>query len=55
MQSNDIHGIIIENEEYKICQYADDTQLFLIGSENSLRETLDILQILCNVGAKDKC
>ena len=41
---NDIHGIIIDNKEYKMSQYADDTQLFLNGSENSLRETLDILQ-----------
>ena len=44
MQSNEIHGKIIENEEYKICQYADDTQLFLTGSENSLRETLRVIQ-----------
>ena len=43
--NNEIHGIIIDNKEYKISQYADDTQLFLNGSENSLRETLDILQI----------
>ena len=42
--NNDLHGIIIDNKEYKISQYADDTQLFLNGSENSLRETLDILQ-----------
>ena len=42
--NNDIHGIIIDNKEYKISQYADDTQLFLNGSEKSLRETLDILQ-----------
>ena len=46
--NNDIRGIIIDNKEYKISQYADDTQLFLNGSENSLRETLDVLQ-------KDKC
>ena len=42
--SNDIHGIIIDNKEYKISQYADDTQFFLNGSENSFRVTLDILQ-----------
>ena len=34
----------MDNKEYKISQYACDTQLFLIGSENSLREILDILQ-----------
>ena len=42
--NNDIHGITKDNKEYKISQYADDTQLFLNGSENSLRETLEILQ-----------
>ena len=31
--NNNIHGIIIDNKEYKISQYADDTQLFLNGSE----------------------
>ena len=43
--NNDIHRIIIDNKEYKISQYAYDMQLFLNGSENSLRKTLDILQI----------
>ena len=42
--NNDICGIIIDNKEYKISQYADDTQLFLNGSENSFRKTLDVLQ-----------
>ena len=42
--NNDIREIIIDNKEYKISQYADDTQLFLNGSENSLREALDVLQ-----------
>ena len=42
--NNDIRGIIIDNKEYKISQYADHTQLFLNGSENSLREALDVLQ-----------
>ena len=42
--NNDIRGIIIDNKEYKISQYADDTQLFLNVSENSHRETLDDLQ-----------
>ena len=43
-------------KEYKISQYADDTQLFLHGGENSIRETLDILQFfLYNVVAKNKC
>ena len=42
--SNDTHGIIMDNKEYKLSQYGHDTQLFLNGSENSLRKTLDILQ-----------
>ena len=46
--NNDIRGIIIDNKEYKISQYADDTQLFLNGSENSLRDTLDVLQKFSN-------
>ena len=41
--NNDIRGIIIGDKENKISQYADDTQLFLNGSVNSLRETLDVL------------
>ena len=35
---------MLDDKKYKISQFADDTQLFLNGSENSLRETLDILQ-----------
>ena len=41
--NNDTLGIIIDNKENKISQYADDTQLFLNKSENSLREILDVL------------
>lgn len=41
---NLIHGIIINNKEFKLSQYADDTQLFLDGSEASLKYTLDTLQ-----------
>ena len=44
IRNNDIRGIIIDIKEYKISQYADDTQLFLNESENSLREALDVLQ-----------
>ena len=32
-QSNDVKGIIIDGEEYKISQFADDTSLLLDGSE----------------------
>ena len=44
IRNNDIRGIIINIKEYKISRYAEDTQLFLNGSENSLREALDVLQ-----------
>ena len=42
--NNDIRRIIFDNKVYKISQYADSTQIFLNGFENSLRETLDVLQ-----------
>ena len=38
-----IKGININNILYNLSQYADDTQIFLDGSEASLRATLDIL------------
>ena len=39
-KDNPIKGILIQNKEYKLSQYADDTQIFLGGSELSLRKTL---------------
>ena len=38
-----IKGIIINNEEFTLSQYADDTQIFLDGSKKSLRKTLEKL------------
>ena len=38
-----IKGIIINNKEFTLSQYADDTQIFLDGSEMSLRKTLEKL------------
>ena len=38
-----IQGIKIDNIVFKLSQYADDTQIFLDGSERSLRETLNVL------------
>ena len=38
-----IKGIHINNILYKLSQYADDTQVFLDGSEASLRATLEVL------------
>ena len=46
--NKDIKGIVIEGEEYKLSQYADDTSIISDGSPQSidgiLRE-LDFLQI----------
>ena len=49
---NKLHGIVINNKEFKLCQYADDTQLFLDGSEKSLHQLMFILKkVLQNVRA----
>ena len=42
--SKDVKGIVINNKEFKLSQYADDTQMFLDGSESSLKHALTILQ-----------
>ena len=44
-KDNLIKGIIIGNKEFKLSQYADDTQIFLDGSEISLKKTLDKLKL----------
>ena len=41
---NKLRGIVINNKEFKLCQYADDTQLFLDGSEKSLHQLMFILK-----------
>lgn len=38
-----IGGIHINNIEHKVSQYADDTQLFLDGTENTLTEAVRVL------------
>ncbi len=43
-QENSIEGIIIEDEEFKLSQYADDTGLTLLYSENTLRSLVNILR-----------
>ena len=43
-KNNDIKGIIINDKEYKLSQYADDTQLILDVTEKSLKAALDILK-----------
>ena len=39
-----LQGIKINNKEFKLCQYADDTQVFLDGSEKSLHHLMSILK-----------
>ena len=39
-----VKGIKINGKEYKLSKYADDTQLFLDGSELSLHSALSILK-----------
>ena len=43
---NNIHleGIQITNKEHKLCQYADDTSVFMKATEKNLKIYLDILQ-----------
>ena len=40
-----ITGININGKEFRLSQYADDTQLFLDGTEQSLKETLNVLKL----------
>ena len=42
-KDENVRGIKINNKEYKLSQYADDTQMFLEGSELSLKSALVIL------------
>ena len=42
--NKDIKGIQINNKEFKLSRYADDTQLLLVGAEISLKEALRSLK-----------
>ena len=44
-KNNEIKGIFINGKEYKLSQYADDTQLILDGSEKSLKTALSLLKL----------
>ena len=41
-KNHKIKGITICNKEYKLFQYADDTGIFMNGTENSLKNALDL-------------
>lgn len=42
-KNDNVKGISINGKEFLLSQYADDTQIFLDGSEESLQETLRVL------------
>ena len=42
-KNKNINGIIINNREHKLCQYADDTVFILDGKSKSLNATLNVL------------
>ena len=45
LTNKNINGIKIGSEEFKISQFADDTTIFMDGSESSLQHTLNMLEI----------
>ena len=45
VKNDNIKGITIDNEQYKITQFADDTTIFLDGSKDSLVAALNTLEI----------
>ena len=45
LTNKNIKGIKIGSDEFKISQFADDTTLFIDGSESSLQYTLNVLEI----------
>ena len=46
--NKNITGIIINEREHKLSQYADDTLFFLDGTSKSLNETLNVLSEFSN-------
>ena len=47
--NKNIKGINIGETEFKVSQFADDTSVFLDGSDNSLNETLNELSWYANI------
>ena len=46
-----INGIKIGSDEFKISQFADDTTLFMDGSESSLQYTMNVLEVFGSLSA----
>ena len=44
-EEKEIRGLNINEFEYRIAQYADDTKVFLDGMESSLQATLGIINL----------
>ena len=49
LKDENVKGIKINNKEYKLSQYADDTQMFLDRSELSLKSALVSLRKYYNI------
>ena len=48
-EKKEIRGITVKDKEIKLSQYADDTTLILDGSEESLLESLKIIEHFGNI------
>ena len=48
-EKKEIRGITVKDKEIKLIQYADDTTLILDGSEESLLESLRIIEHFGNI------
>ena len=48
-KNEQIKGIRIVDKEFVLSQYADDTVLFLDGSENSMRASFNTLDLFANI------
>ena len=53
-QNVNIKGIVINNKEHKITQYANETSLILVGSPDSLFNSLDTIIFFSNFRTENK-